>query len=654
MESRLIVDPQLRPLRGVLPLLLSDKTTKKNIIFATESYLELGEMFGAKLEITPSLLVRGGSCIIQPRVLKDREQQQLRTKKRAEVFTPSWVCCMMIDHLDEEWFGEKHVFGRLEDRAWTPSSESIAFTGGRRWQDYVDSRRLEITCGEAPYLVSRYDMATGELIPIEERIGILDRKLRVVNENAETDEEWLKWAQRAFQSVYGYEYQGDNLFIARVNLILSFDDYFYRRMHRSADEAELRPIANIISRNLFQMDGLKGTIPLGALYETHRQLSLFDAFDEEEEEPAPPCTIYDWRAKKSIEFNSLKKGGNGMKFDFIIGNPPYQEEQEGENKTFAPPIYNKFMDASFKVAEKVELIHPARFLFNAGSTPKAWNEMMLQDEHFKILYYEEDGQKVFPSLSTPLRGGVAISYRDANTVFGAIGIFTKFNELNSILRKVKQKNNTGWFDSIVFIQNRFNLTALYADYPDLRSFIGSDGRDSRFEKNIFVKIPLFTEEETPQSIRTLGVFENKRTWRFINKKYVDLHHENLDKYKVVVSVANGSGEFGQALSTPVIQKPNEAYTRSYIGIGAFDTNQEANNCNMYLKTKFCRAMLHILKVTQMANKDVWLYVPIQNFTSASDIDWSQSVAGIDGQLYRKYGLSDEEIAFIESHVKEMS
>ncbi len=397
------IETLVYPVKNVLPRLLADSTAKKNIIFATESYLELGEMFGAKLEITPSLLVRGGSCIIQPRVLKDREQQQLRTKKRAEVFTPSWVCCMMIDYLDEEWFGEKHVFGRLEDRAWSPSSESIAFTGGRRWQDYVDSRRLEITCGEAPYLVSRYDMGTGELIPIENRIGILDRKLRVVNENTETEEEWLKWAKRAFQSVYGYEYQGDNLFIARLNLLLTFTDYLENRWQRSASDRELREIARIISRNLFQMDGLKGTIPLGALYETHRQLSLFDA-DEEEEEPAPPCTIYDWRAKKSIEFNSLKKGGNGMKFDFIIGNPPYQEETQGTSDT---PVYNQFMDAAYELADKVELITPARFLFDAGKTPKAWNEKMLNDPHLKVLWYEQSSGKVFQN--TDIKGGVAVT-----------------------------------------------------------------------------------------------------------------------------------------------------------------------------------------------------------------------------------------------------
>ena len=107
-----------------------------------------------------------------------------------------------------------------------------------------------------------------------------------------------------------------------------------------------------------------------------------------------------------------------MKFDFIIGNPPYQEEQGGDNKTFAPPIYHKFMDESYKLSDNVELIHPARFLFNAGSTPKDWNAKMLNDPHYKIIYYEKDGSKIFPG--TDIKGGVAISYRNSKKDYGAI------------------------------------------------------------------------------------------------------------------------------------------------------------------------------------------------------------------------------------------
>ncbi len=186
------IDPKAYPIADVLPLLLLDRTSKENVIFATDSYEDRGELFGAKLPITPGLITRDGACIIQPRVLKDREEQQQRTRKRAEVFTPSWVCCLMIDRLDEDWFGRDGVFGNLDGQEWHPCSGRIEFPKGKRWQAYVDSRRLEITCGEAPYIASRYDMGTGAPIPIGERIGILDRKLRVVNENTDAEEDWLR------------------------------------------------------------------------------------------------------------------------------------------------------------------------------------------------------------------------------------------------------------------------------------------------------------------------------------------------------------------------------------------------------------------------------------------------------------------------------
>ena len=186
--------------------------------------------------------------------------------------------------------------------------------------------------------------------------------------------------------------------MSRINLLLTFTEYLEGRWKRRATDAELDEIARIISWNVWQMDGLKGTIPLGALYEAYKQLSLFDLFDlgdkQDEPEEKPPCRIFDWRGqKKSIEFNAFKEGRQGsMKFDYIIGNPPYQEENDGTSDN---PIYNMFMDAAYEISEKVELITPARFLFNAGKTPKAWNKKMLEDEHLSILHYEQDSSSVF-------------------------------------------------------------------------------------------------------------------------------------------------------------------------------------------------------------------------------------------------------------------
>lgn len=340
-----------------------------------------------------------------------------------------------------------------------------------------------------------------------------------------------------------------------------------------------------------------------------------------------------------------------MKFDFVIGNPPYQDETLGDNKGYAPPVYHKFLEESYKIANTVEMIHPARFLFNAGSTPKQWNEQMLNDPHIKVKLYEQDSSKIF--ANTDIKGGVAVTYRDAKREFGVIGTFTPYSEMNAIVRKIPIIGTSDSLASIIFIQNRFDLQALYEDYPESRASIGSDGRDSRLEKNIFVKVPIFQEEAFAEDIKVLGVMKNKRTWKHVKKKYIDIHHENLTRYKVVLPVANGSGAFGQPLSSPVVQKPYEAYTRSFIGIGAFETAWEAEATLKYIKTKFARAMLSVLKVTQMNNKDVWEKVPIQDFTPNSDIDWSGSVADIDRQLYRKYSLSEDEISFIEEKVKEM-
>ena len=177
----------------------------------------------------------------------------------------------------------------------------------------IDSKRLEITCGEAPYIVSRYDAATGELIEIKKRIGILDRKLRVVNENTDNEADWFKWVLRAYQSVYGYEFQGDNLLIARINLLVTFVEYMQDRWGRVPTDAELRKVANVIVWNLWQMDGMTGTVPFGKPKEQYHQYSLFDFVvadkaNDEEKQPDMECRIYDWRSDRSLTYRSIKEG----------------------------------------------------------------------------------------------------------------------------------------------------------------------------------------------------------------------------------------------------------------------------------------------------------------------------------------------------------
>ena len=359
-------------------------------------------------------------------------------------------------------------------------------------------------------------------------------------------------------------------------------------------------------------------------------------------------------------------------FDYVIGNPPYQEEQISENadgslKNYAPPVYDKFMDASFGIAEKVELIHPARFLFNAGSTPKAWNEKMLNDKHFKVISYEEDGHKVFPTLSTPLRGGVAITYRDEKKDYGAILAFTKYPEVNDILHKVVHDESFKTLMDIVYSRTAYRLTeVMHSDHPEARyredesgKNIGllSKGHDYDMSSNIMSLIPTIFSDNKPEDgkeyIQILGRANNKRIYKYIRRDYVK-NVENLDFYKVYVAQANGSGEFGETMSEPVVEGPGVGSTETFLSIGKFSTIEEAKAVKKYIKTKFSRALLSVLKVTQNGNKPVWKMIPLQNFTPSSDIDWSKSIHEIDLQLYRKYGLDEKEIEFIETHVKEMA
>lgn len=300
------------PVQTTLKILLQDKSTKRNIIWATDSYASFGESYTDKSQMTENQLTKINGSVIQPRILKDIKQQTHRTRKNAEVFTPAWICNKMNNFCDEEWFGYQDVFNRQKEQEWIPTENRIEFPKrkNRNWKDYVDSRRLEITCGEAPYLVSRYDASTGEMIEINKRIGILDRKLRIVNENVKDEQEWMEWVIRAFQSVYGYEYQGDNVLIARINLLMTFVDYLNDQWNRQPDKQELRKVANVISWNIWQMDGLKGTVPMGVLKEEYHQMSLFEPVEEsedDEEKSEVRCRIYDWRSGNSVLYAELEK-----------------------------------------------------------------------------------------------------------------------------------------------------------------------------------------------------------------------------------------------------------------------------------------------------------------------------------------------------------
>lgn len=341
-----------------------------------------------------------------------------------------------------------------------------------------------------------------------------------------------------------------------------------------------------------------------------------------------------------------------MKFDAVVGNPPYQDKTVGDS-TQMPPIYHFLMDASFSLSDVVCLISPARFLFNAGATPKAWNKKMLSDKHFKVLSFEQDSSKVFPN--TDIKGGVSITLRDKNKDFGAIETFTSYSELNSMLKKVVSRTDK-FLSEIIYSAFSYQFDeAIHIEHPEIESKL-SKGHKNDISTSIFDKLPDIFTVEKPTSdevyIKYYGLSQSRREYRWVKRKYIR-SHPNLEKYKVWLPKANGSGTLGEVLSTPLIGEPCVGTTHTFISIGAFDDKKSAENALKYIKTKFSRTMLGILKITQDNPPAKWSKVPLQDFTENSLIDWKKTISEIDEQLYSIYGFTQEEINFIEEKVQPM-
>ncbi|XJZ52759.1 Eco57I restriction-modification methylase domain-containing protein [Lactobacillus delbrueckii subsp. bulgaricus] len=366
--------------------------------------------------------------------------------------------------------------------------------------------------------------------------------------------------------------------------------------------------------------------------------------------------IKDAKTDVDAEAKKIERLFGNMKFDVVIGNPPYQQEGKGES-TRSEPIYNSFMDLSYKLSDLVTLITPGRFLFNAGQTPKAWNKKMLSDPHVKVILYDQVSSNIFPR--TDIKGGVAITLRDATKDYGAIGVFTPFVQLNSITKKVVL-NSKHFLSDLVSSRGLYRFTdQFFEEFPQAKNKLGK-GTGNMVVSNAFDKLPeVFVEKpkETVNYYKFIGRIGGTRIYRYILKKYI-IFNEYVGAYKVMLPEANGSGAIGEVLSTPLIGAPLIGApligaTDTFISIGPFENKLEAENSLKYIKTKFARATLGIKKVTQHNPKSTWEYVPLQDFTPNSDIDWTKSIPEIDQQLYKKYNLSEEEINFIETKVQAM-
>lgn len=342
------------------------------------------------------------------------------------------------------------------------------------------------------------------------------------------------------------------------------------------------------------------------------------------------------------------------RFDVVIGNPPYQKEASGDG-TRETPIYNLFMDAAYEVGTKAVLITPARFLFNAGLTPSAWNQKMLEDPHLSVAHYAPNSDDLFPG--TDIKGGIAVTYRDAEHAGEPIGTFTKYAELNDILHRVHARHEAP-LETVGMTSSRSYRYAdkLYDDHPEARA-LRPEGNTALVNTNTFEQFHFLYTENRPSDgadyVQVLGLIKNKRVYRWIRAEYL-IGPESFGAYKVVLAAASGSGALGETLSSPHVLPPQVAVTQSFLTIGSFATEAEAEACLKYIKTKFARTLLGVLKITQHAPAKVWKEVPVQDFSANSEIDWSQNVAGVDEQLYAKYELTVEDIDFIEAHVKPMS
>lgn len=340
-----------------------------------------------------------------------------------------------------------------------------------------------------------------------------------------------------------------------------------------------------------------------------------------------------------------------VKFDVVVGNPPYQNEGVGVVAR-DEPIYHRFMDLAYEVADRTVLITPARFLFNAGQTSKAWNKKMLKDDHLKVIYFAQKSEEVFPN--TDIKGGVVVTYRDAKKIFGAIETFTPIKWLNDLLYLVRRKVKRS-FNEYLYGRSSYKLTKLvYEENPELKGRV-KFSEEKSIGSNIFEKLPeIFLDSPlTEDYIRIYGRQNNERVYKWIKKTYLE-PHDNFNKYKVLLPKSNGSGVLGEILSAPLVGPPLLGHTQTFISFGAFDTEKEAENCLKFIKTDIARAMLGTLKITQdNATKEVWSNVPWFDFNDYSIIDWSRSIEEIEEQLYDYFNLPEYIVSALNTNVRRM-
>lgn len=627
---------------GLMEKLLADKTTGRHILWATDAYETEGEAYGRGREIELAEI-----SLVKTRARKAAEQQSSRTRRHGEVFTPRWVCDFMNDALDRDWFGvekmEPDVWEDLDALFWQKKGHKTP-----RWQRYVDSRRLEITCGEAPYLAERYDVSTGEEIEVSSRRGLLDRKLLAISHFTETREDWQHWALRAMEATYGYEFQGDNLLIARVNIMKTVMEHYFSKWEEVAPTSFLRKLTNKVAWNLWQMDGLSGRIPYCAEDPEGADLFFFGDIDIRPllSVGQPVCRVYSWRSDcQSVSYEDVKARSCGMRFDYIVGNPPYQEDTNGAGRQ-ARPLYNVFFEQAKQLNPKsISLITPSRW-FSGGMGLNSFREAMMNGRSLKAIFDYTNAKDCFPGNS--ISGGVSffIWDRDYN------GDCKFVNVTNGVMTELKRPLNefpiiVRYNQAVDVIHKVQKVTKRYL--TEITSGLMPFGLSTNY-RGTDVK----TDEDSLTLYATNGV-------TYISEHEIDKGLEYLGKFKVLISKTGAEhagepskdGKFRVIPSSMRVIGTRDVCTHSYFLVGKTESKEIAENILKYMKTQFVRFLMLMAMSGFGLSKNTMIFVPIQDFTAASDIDWTKPIPEIDRQLYAKYGLDENEISFIEKNVKEM-
>ena len=632
------------PISPVLNVLLVNKGSegltdkdKDSIIWASSNVSAFDSWYKPNSPLTEENVY---VCDLRPRVLKNISDKKGRTKNHAEVFTAAWTCNKIINSCDEQWFGRKNVFNTVDDKdkKWT-ETDKIVFSNedGKTWKDYIDTKFLEMTCGEAPFLVSRYDAATGKIIPIHKRIGIIDRKIRVINENTPniTKDKWINLVIRVYENTYGYEYQGDNLLVGRINLLLTFYDYYKDRWGEEPTVKELKSVAHKISWNLFQMDGFTYKVPYTEL----------------------KSILYDWRSKLKVEVGTMKRiipdESNKevkaeLKFDYVVGNPPYQ----GENHLQLYPDFYEQAKTIVKDDGVVCMIFPSGWQEpkTANNLSKLNKEEVKADRQIVSIDNRDDA---FPGVQGAKHTNIILWKKGFDNGLNGKQLVYTNGENPEVKQLLWSKKD---IDKPIEIVKFSDIVMASEGFKSIQT-VTSTRKPYNLETDIFdhnekYNLNIKEERENDSDICIYGLYSRKVVKRFIDIDKSKLRNiESIDKYKVFVPYAWGnmseSAGLGGAFSNIIIAEPNVICTETFLISGVFDTFDIAQKHSKYMMTAFFRGLLFMNKYSQHSTTS-WGSIPMQTY---EEDWWNKDISTINMELFKKYNIPQDIVNYVNANIQ---